>query len=63
MKGDIMKEHQNVGIGFIDVLQIVFITLKLCGVIDWPWMWVLSPIWISACLIAVVAAVIIFKKL
>lgn len=34
------------GIGFTGILQIVFIILKLCGVIDWSWWWVLSPIWI-----------------
>lgn len=36
------------GIGFAGLLAIVFITLKLIGKIDWPWIWVLSPIWISA---------------
>ena len=33
------------GLGFSSVLQIVFIVLKLCGVIDWKWGWVLSPTW------------------
>jgi hypothetical protein len=32
---------------FLDVLLIVFIVLKLCGVIAWSWWWVLSPIWIG----------------
>lgn len=35
------------GIGFAGLLTIVFITLKLCGVIQWSWLWVLSPLWIS----------------
>jgi hypothetical protein len=35
------------GIGFSGLLTIVFITLKLLGKIDWPWVWVLSPLWIS----------------
>lgn len=35
------------GIGFTGLLTIVFIVLKLCKVISWPWIWVLSPIWIS----------------
>jgi hypothetical protein len=35
------------GVGFIGLLTIVFITLKLLGKIDWSWWWVLSPIWIS----------------
>lgn len=35
------------GIGFAGLLTIVFITLKLTGVIAWSWLWVLSPLWIS----------------
>lgn len=35
------------GIGFVGLLTIVFIVLKLVGVIDWSWWWILSPIWIS----------------
>lgn len=35
------------GIGFAGLLTIVFIILKLCGVIAWSWWWVLSPLWIS----------------
>lgn len=35
------------GIGFVGLLQIVFITLKLTGIIEWSWWWVLSPIWMS----------------
>lgn len=33
------------GIGFVGLLTIVFITLKLLDKIDWSW--VLSPLWIS----------------
>lgn len=43
------------GIGFVGLLTIVFITLKLLGYIDWSWWWILSPIWISI----IVAAVLI----
>lgn len=39
------------GIGFVGALTIVFITLKLTGVIDWSWLWVLSPIWITVCVV------------
>lgn len=34
------------GISFTGLLTIVFITLKLMGVIDWHWAWVLSPLWL-----------------
>ena len=35
------------GIGFVGLLTIVFIALKLTGVIGWSWWWVLSPLWIT----------------
>lgn len=44
----------NRGIGFSGLLTILFIGLKLTGQIDWPWVWVLSPIWISAALVLVI---------
>ena len=39
-------EVQTGGLGFIGLLTIVFITLKLTGYIAWSWLWVLSPLWI-----------------
>jgi hypothetical protein len=55
-KGDGMSESSSGGgrggIGFVGLLTIVFITLKLCGVINWSWWWVLSPLWITAILVA-----------
>lgn len=38
------------GIGFVGLLAIVFITLKLTGYIDWSWWWVTSPLWIGTLL-------------
>ena len=34
------------GVSFCGLLGIVFIVLKLCNVINWSWLWVLSPFWI-----------------
>jgi hypothetical protein len=36
------------GIGFSGLLTVLFVGLKLTGHITWPWVWVLSPLWISA---------------
>lgn len=41
------KSTTSGGVGISTVLLIVFIVLKLVGVIDWSWWWVLSPLWIS----------------
>lgn len=35
------------GLSFGSALQVAFIVLKLCHMIDWSWWWVLSPTWIS----------------
>ena len=46
-----MKESQATGgIGFGGLLTLIFITLKLTGVITWSWWWVLSPLWIPVVL-------------
>ena len=42
------------GIGFAGLLGIVFIVLKLTGVITWSWLWVLSPLWIPFAIVCVV---------
>ena len=39
---------KNGGVGFIGLLTIAFIVLKLTNFISWSWWWVLSPIWITA---------------
>jgi hypothetical protein len=41
------------GIGFAGLLTILFIGLKLTDNIDWSWVWVLSPLWISFALFGV----------
>ena len=48
-------------IGFAGALFIVFLVLKLTGVIAWSWLWVTSPLWIVAILwvIIVVFAIIV----
>ena len=44
---------------FIAILSIVFITLKLTGAIDWPWIWVLSPIWLTMLFIIFVVLLVV----
>lgn len=33
------------GISTLGLLGVVFVTLKLCGVIGWSWWWVTAPFW------------------
>ena len=55
-----MDTKPRSGIGFCGLLSIAFIILKLTHVIEWSWLWVLAPLWISFTL-AVVLAVILAK--
>lgn len=36
------------GLGIVSVLTVALVMLKLFKVIKWRWVWVLSPLWISA---------------
>jgi hypothetical protein len=54
-------------IGFAPSLAIIFIILKLIGAINWPWIWVIAPLWIGAlliifCLIGIKIMVFFYEK-
>ena len=55
------------GTGFCGLLAVVFIVLKLTGVINWSWLWVLAPIWITTvitlAIVVIVLAVILVREL
>lgn len=63
------REHSSStsygGVGVTGLLGIAFVVLKLCKVISWPWVWVLSPFWIPLVivfLVFIIALIICFKK-
>ena len=51
------------GIGFAGLLTIAFIVLKLCGVINWAWVWVLAPLWISFGLVVLIVMLVFIVAL
>ena len=51
------KEYVYSGMTFGDLLLAAFIVLKLTGVIDWSWWWVLSPLWIPIVFMLVVVLI------
>lgn len=53
-----MSVQTNGGIGFGGLLTIVFITLKLTGVITWSWWWVLCPVWIPLVIVMLILAAV-----
>lgn len=56
------RNSSSSGIGICGVLTIVFVVLKLVGVINWSWLWVLCPLWINILLTIVVLAIIVIMN-
>lgn len=65
------EKNTSGSIGIPTVLFIVFLVLKLVGVISWSWWWVTAPLWIPFCfglivlivtIILLIARAIIRKK-
>ena len=54
--------NMNTGIGFFGLLTILFIAFKFLGVIEWSWIWVLSPLWISGAIVIALTIIITFIK-
>ncbi len=50
---------QKSGMGFISTLTLIFVVLKLLGLIEWSWIGVFSPVWLSALLLGLAFAVIL----
>ena len=57
-----MENSSNTGIGFTGLLQVAFIVLKLCNVINWSWWWVLSPAWIVVILVIITIIILVIKE-
>lgn len=57
------KENTNSGIGVLGVLQLIFLVLKLCGLINWSWLWVLAPTWIGCGLIIIALLIVLVAAL
>lgn len=59
-----MSDNNNTqrsgGVGFVGLLTLLFIGLKLTGYITWSWWWVLSPIWISIIFFMIVFIALMF---
>lgn len=45
------------GISLLSLIGVVFIILKLCGVIAWSWVWVLAPFWIPTAIVLAILGI------
>lgn len=51
------------GIGILGLLGVLFVGLKLTGVINWSWWWVTLPFWGGAALVLSFLAVVFIAAL
>ena len=50
-------------VGFPFLLTLLFVGLKLGNVIQWSWVWVLSPLWIYYALVLLVVIVVVLLEI
>lgn len=50
----------SAGTGFFGLLTLAFIILKLCNVIRWSWVWVLSPLWVPVVLFILIVILFVW---
>lgn len=54
-------QNNSGGLNFSGLLQVAFIVLKLCKVINWSWWLVLSPLWVSIILLIIAIIIYMFE--
>lgn len=48
----------RVGSGIFGLTFLVFLVLKLCGVIAWSWWWVTAPLWMPMAAVLAVGVIV-----
>ena len=57
------KKQQTVITLGLELLAVLFIALKLTKQIDWPWVWVLAPIWATWLLVITIVLMLFLINL
>jgi len=52
-------ERRKHNIDIVVLLALIFITLKLTNYIQWSWVWVFSPIWITVLFFGLIFGIIL----
>ncbi len=63
-RGNKRSVNIEIGSSFITgALLVIFIALKLIGIIDWPWIWVLCPLWIPLAIVFAIFVVVLLVSI
>jgi hypothetical protein len=58
-----IKNATSYSVDIVTLLQLLFIGLKLAGIIDWSWLWVLSPLWFELGVICIVLLLVVLANI
>lgn len=53
-----MSDNNYNGMSLSSVLLVIFIILKLCKIIKWSWLIVLSPLWVEIIIYLIIIIII-----
>lgn len=56
------SNQKSTGVSFFSLLGLLFIGLKLGGIIDWSWWWVLAPIWGPAAIAVIIIFIVLMLR-
>jgi len=59
MSSEVKVKVHGGGVGFLGLLTLLFIGLKLGNVIDWSWWWVMAPLWIPFAVVFGIIAIVL----
>lgn len=54
---DKIKVELDTGTLFLELMFLMFLGLKIAGLINWSWWWVFAPVWVPLLLVVVVIGV------
>lgn len=55
-------KSSGIGAWLVCLLTVLFVGLKLAGVIAWKWVWVLCPLWGSVAFIVFLAIIVLIIR-
>lgn len=58
-----MEKSTKRGVGFMALLFIVFLVLRLTKVISWSWWWITAPLWIPVAMGFIMVMVFAFTAI
>lgn len=48
----------NMNWDWLGLLQVIFIVLKIVGIVEWSWWWVFSPVWVPIAVVGVILLIL-----